>query len=926
MPIGNLGSYRGSYEIIGQGESVSLTFFGEDFKIFFTTTTKTKIKIKVDGLYEEEMIWHTGVIAAASDIFDVSYANSPHSYYDQVDTETAENPSILRLKNLLDYGEHTLIIEVANESGNNLYLEAIAIFDTSVWKNVRDITTELLTDALTLEQEIEEQRNDVIIVGTERGTFNKDGQVINPNNPIYIHTYSRAVDLSSIYNASSANYIGRHLPFEVYNERILNQDRADHIALNALKKYRDPEITASFQIPGDPRIDPFDPIGFNELKLNMLPSGERIWVDSITEHMTENEYLCTIAPLSREPIASFETKSQPDINLFNNEPLINIVLKSQGVRIAGNDATIASTTVTIANSPGWEDNQWNGYIFFDEMGQNFYIEDTLNGNQLTIQLLNKIPEDGNWSISFDPFDTDQKGAPLEIHYDQVINGKVQIWIKDANDVALARINKDIFNEVQEWGEDKVIYWNGSIEFNTKEGREGCYISEASAVYETPLRLVFNVIPEDPEEEAIEVNSNGGGSNAHNGTLTVRGVTSVLSPLGTIRIYPKLLLSTPMIKVTNSGNAKYSEDIHFWGYMLSKIRVGDYWDITLAPSPGFTTNEYQDYLLVDTSIGFVARIFSNTANTVRIKEYDYKRGICNPNKTYNNNIFRILLLIVGQADRPGSYLTNLMHDHFRSTDNDGRGLKLIAETYTPTYTWQTSPNGDGANLLGPHSAKNYEGVYFFAADNLDYLEFNAKPAGQQHPHRSIWNYLSRTWTHPTDLNTTEVKKLVPFTGAILTNQDFRITADLVIYNTNDDGITKKIAEISNYIDSGGYVKLEDFTHFMKPENLVLEGTSEEGIGNTILQHSAALGWYFLFRFTFMDRAGRFSPNTFYGGPSEEEPAIPQPFGYLLGWQPNDITQTSRLQSVLLNYPDAEESEVVKDFREGALIAEMNLWNI
>jgi len=926
MPIGNLGAYRGSYEAIAKAESVSLTFYGEDIQIFMTTTTKTKIKVKIDGNYVQELIWHTGIIYPSSNVFDVSYTESPHSYYDSVDTGTANNPSVLRLSEILDYGQHTLLIEVINETDNVLNLEAIAVYDTSLWKNIRDIDTTLLTNSLSLEQDIEEQRNDVIVVGTEQGTFNKDGQIVNPNNPIYIHTYSRAVDLSSIYNADADNYMGKHLPFEVYNERILSQLRANHISLNALKKYRDPEITASFEIPADPRLTPFDPIGFNELKLNMLPDGERIWVDTISEAMTANEYLATIIPLSREPMPSFETKAEPDIHLFNNEPIINIVLKSQGKRVSGDDASSSGSTVTIATTPDWINNMWDDYYFYDDDGQKFEITDTLNGNQLTVDLNGRTISDGNWSISFDPFDTDQKGSPLEIHYDQVINGKVQIWVKDAEGVTLAKVNKDNFNLHQEWGEDRVVYWNGSVEFNILEGRGGCYISESSAAYTTPLHLIFNVIPENPDADAIEINTDD------NGELTVRGVTATRSDFGAMRIYPVIRYETPMVKVTNSGSGTQSEDIHFWGYANLTTRDSDEVIIDLLPNPGFTTNEYQDYLIADLATGWVARILSNTSSAVRVSYLDYQKGMFHPHmENYEGLVvnFRQMVMIVGQTDVT-TWFKHLLHDHFKSTDNDGQGLKLVAEIYNPSYTIDTSPNEQKQYLLGPNSKSWYNGTYLMALNTLHYSETYANPVGQQHPQRSIWYYLSNTSTHTDEDDVYDtLKQLIPFSSNVLVNADYRITANLIVYRVNKEGIIEQVGgEWVDYFDSNGYVKLEDFAHFMKPENLIIEGSDDEGLGNVILQHSAAMGWYFLFKFRFMDRAGRFTPNTYYGVPKEDEPVIPQHFGYLVAWQPNDPTRQPLLQTMAIPMFPREskgEIEVMQELRSYGVIGIQSVWS-
>ena len=74
MPTGHLKSYRGSYNTIVAGDAVSLTFVGEDLAIYFTTAAKTNIKVKIDGVYQTVLLWHTGFIYATNNIFDVSYS------------------------------------------------------------------------------------------------------------------------------------------------------------------------------------------------------------------------------------------------------------------------------------------------------------------------------------------------------------------------------------------------------------------------------------------------------------------------------------------------------------------------------------------------------------------------------------------------------------------------------------------------------------------------------------------------------------------------------------------------------------------------------------------------------------------------------------------------------------------------------------
>ena len=897
LSTGSLGSFKGSYTVIPSGSNAALTFYGEDFKIFFTTTTNTKIKVKVDGVYQTEMTWHTGIIDATSDVFDISYTDSPHSYYDLVDVTTAENPSILRLTNILDYEEHTLIIEVNDGS---LYLEAIAVFDTSLWNNIRDIDTTLLTNSLSLEQDIEEQRNDVIIVGTENGIFNIDGQIVNPNNPLYIHTYARAVDLSSVYNAHSPDYMGRHMPFEVYNDRILNQSRADHIALNALKKYRNPKISASFQIPGDPRLDPFDPIGFNELKLNILPLGERIWINTISETISEGEYLSSITPIGREPMPSFMTKGEPDIRLFNYEPIINISLKSQGFNITGDDATKSGSIVTIGTSPGWATNIWADYYYYDHNGQEFLIISNTT-DTLTVLLLGQTIVEGNWSISFDPFDSDQKGASLEIHYDQVINAKISIWIKDANNNILARVNEDTYQLTQEWGEDKVLYWSGIVKYNTIGNKAGCYVSPYSTSFTSPLEIVFNITPEDYDANPVEIKTNGNSTNGHNGEITINSATVVNSSTGSIRIYPKLLYETPVVRVKAEGSSLHSEDIFYRGYITNTSHPGNY-VLTLSGNPGFSTNQYQNYLIGDLATRRSAVILSNTSNTITVDAY-------HDEYTGTHLVVNNFVMILGQN---GGLTEQIIHDTFRSTDNDANGLKLIAEIIDkPTPSVFVGNMVHSSHWTGEDD--DFPNLIHFNDGTTQYRENDAKDNGQQYFERGL--YHTQMFSYDSD----SLSQGYPLmTDNVLQNIDFRISANLTVYKVRKwstgqywGELTKLGDTIQNHILTEGFMKPSEFIYYLNPSTLIIKGGDDAEVQN-ILIHNTEIdtGIYFLYEFSFMDRAGRFTNNAWDTTKSPTDMiGAERPFRYLIGWQPED---SSRVPYLKHWYTGTNEPQEIPNF--------------
>ncbi|GEM_PF-4184785 len=872
MPIGNLKSFGGSYTQIVAGDSVTLGFTGEDIAVYFTTSSVCQIKVKIDGTYLTKLQWHTGeieVISPFSYAFDLAYTPA-HSYYDTVDTATSENPSVIRLVDPLSYGSHTIVIEVTNVANNVFNLEAFAIYKNSTRANVRTIDSTMVGAPLTVESNAGERRNDVVVVGAEQGLFQQDGVTVNPNNPIAVRTYSRAIDLSSMYDHSSNQYVGRRIPFEIYNDRILNQERANHIALSALKRYRKKYSVPRFIIPGDPRIGPGDVLEFVERKLNTLPEGSRVWVESIEETFENGNYFMEIICTPREPIASFEYKREPDLGNFNNEPIINIQLKSRGKRIAGNDASIAGDIVIIATSPGWDADMWNGYYFYDAAGVGFKILDTTS-QTVQIELNENTFTDGNWSISFDPFDTDQKGAPLEIHYDQVINARVQIWIKDAADNAIARLNKDMWDLLQEWGADKAVYWSGVVEFNVMKGKAGCYISPFSAEYTKPLHVEFVVLPENTIYDNVSIKTNAGGSDLHNGYIQMGGVTVQRSSLGAIRIYPKLLYDLPLVRV-KTGSRNHAADIKYWGY-VSAFSLNDpsppKATLTLSPNPNFSTDQYQNYLLADCRNRKVYLILSNTSNQVVI---DSGSSWYADMGAVNNLVF-----IIGQSGVSGKQ--SLFYDHFKSSDNDYQGLKLIAEVYNTQFD-----ESGGQSIQSMYYRNGANDKLNISVNGVNYTEGASDLVGtpQQYPDREIY---IKEYLDYKSYSLSDRWPMIP-NNTVLTNPDFRIIGLLDIYTIPTDAnnlVLKKLnAQPMTIIDTNGFVQLREWSYYLQPKNM--EVTGDAKAEKIVLQNGDGRAWIFLFKFIFMDRAGRIVLNKVERGKIEDWHGDERYFHYMVGWMP------------------------------------------
>ncbi|NHZ84367.1 MAG: hypothetical protein GWP19_00620 [Planctomycetia bacterium] len=866
MSTGNLKSYQGSYTLLGVGGIANLTFTGEDIGILFTTTTSCKVRIKIDSVIVDKIEWNGSTLTKDATLthFELSDSSAPHSLYDGVDPATGENPSILRLFTPLSYASHTLEIEVTT---GTFKLEGVQIYKTSPRNNVRDIDT-TITGAVNVELDTDELRNDIVVTGAIRGLFQQGGLPVNPNNPLYIRTYSRAVDLGSIYDMDSNDYIGLRVPFEIFNDRILDQDRADHIAVNALKSYRKPESQTGFPLTGDPRLEIFDPIGFTEKKLNTLPEDDRVWVNSIRETMTDGKYVMEVDTMPREPVPSYTSKEEPDIELFDNEPLINIQIKSQGKRITGSDASLSGDTITIANDPGWTTDMWVDYKV--RIGQDRVKITANTSNTLTVDSdsISGTPS-GNWAISFDPFDTEQKGAPLEIHYDQVINGKVQIMIKDESDKLLVKVNEDDFEISTEWGSGKVYYWGGSVTNGYKEGKDGYLISEYSVEYDSPLRIVINFIPDDIVHNPFVIES----TNTYDGALSVNGVVATQSSLGSLYVHTYIQDNPPLVKIKSNRN--YANNIRYWGQVESVATNGSGKKVLTLnyPQPNFTTDEYQGYLLMSFTIlheNAPVKILSNTANTITLDATEWT----DINAGSSVSSYEAVI-IIGQGNND---YENLIHDHFKSSDNNSDGLKITASEFFPSYPTVSVASGYNDTQVRRFQITQDFYTYWFSM-NGNYYKGRSEfiTLARQYIDRDI--YIARRTKESG--GSFYPMNWIPLLNNYLIDTEFLINADLtVFYIPNGKENIVHYANESQFIKSQTFISLKDWSFIFKPEHYSI------GEEKKIPQWGEGKCWAFLFNFSFIDRAGRYVQNSYTSQGATVPVYNESKFPYVVFWMPED----------------------------------------
>jgi hypothetical protein len=909
----NLLSYRGAYTSLVKNAGTATILLASvefiDFIILFnaltgaTGTTEIKIEYNDSGwLPVTDIVWNGVALNDVSGVFDLSLDSSDYPsnwyYYQGLSPASGYNPAIIYLSSLFAYNTYDIRITV---TGGAFEFGAILLFRESINKAVLEFNTnDQVSKIQSMVHEIEDTRNIVTVVGAEQGKVaNQDSQVLNPNNPVYIHVYSKSIDVDSIYKYGGNSYVGTDLPVIIESNRIYNADRADHISKNTLLAYRQPIINPSFEVFGDPRAEPFDPVTFKDNKYNI---SQAVWLKAITESFTKQRtYMTTISTvLSKPPVASFQEKREPDLNLFNNEPIINIQVKSQGGRICGGDATVSTNEITITTDPVWEDDVWNGYKFYDNDGVEFDIDDTV-GSTKKLTLSGGPSDDGtgavagDWAVSFNPLDTNALGAPLEIHFDQVVNGRIQIYILDSTNQAIALVNSDNVGVIHEWGLGKVFYWSGAIDYNSRPGKTGYYINELTTIFEAPVKIMIAFHPSNVDNDIVSIDTN------NSGDITVNGTVSLQSTLGPVQIYPVTDEDPPHIKIDIEGNTDYQ--IVEQGTIDTIVAYTDATGLLRITVNGFTfsDDDYNGYLIgisridVDEFSGIGEQKHSqiwridDTIGPDIILCYPVGAGATNRLNPHVDSYIEIIG--DGGAHPNNGVYENTIYPHFKSSDNQFRGLRLkfsIENLYaSPPAIYHDDIVVGGAQLREANCLFGKTGsdtIYSILAKTGNYFRMrdvvnNNDVFIQSNPKKGIFQMGF------SDLMDTS---LLP--NSITRTREYLIKANLKVYKvskyTHYSTISAQLdvyAFNENFIDTQGFVMLDDFEFFFKPENYIFGDESTPG-GPQRLVNNEDTGWLFVFEFFFIDRLGRLSRNTYNGPTDPNEEEEQHGFYYIVGWQP------------------------------------------
>ena len=324
---------------------VGIAFEGVGIELIFTrlnSTSKATVEIDgivVDGINELDATtgdmghvdWTDNVVMPGSYVnlkYDDLVQGVSHWYYrDGTHPDFGDNPTIFTICDNLTYGNHTFILRWYE---GLIWLEGFRIITVSTEQPRHEFDSIHNLLGVTLNASLATAANDIIIAGNMRGAVGD-------------YILSRAVDMASIYDEDSPNYIGVRKPWYIADPRITNQERADFLAQHLLLRYRRGERNPVVQSSGLPWVETGDPVTIRDMheasdgsfiptiglyspgdltKLQRIGTQgilplpfQRYWIKEATETFAvENDvpkYIATMTTTALPPLPAYEPLPEP---------------------------------------------------------------------------------------------------------------------------------------------------------------------------------------------------------------------------------------------------------------------------------------------------------------------------------------------------------------------------------------------------------------------------------------------------------------------------------------------------------------------------------------------------------------------------------------------------------------------------------------
>ncbi len=267
-------------------------------------------------------------------------------YYQGLDPRIVRNPCQFKIAGDLTFDDHlvrlTRLPDVEVLSSGTLYVDSLFVYDNN---NFKPLFTYRTGDAiasgtvmeLNLVDTAKDQRNETIVVGRRIGTETAgvSDRVINPNNPTFKHINSRALDMGSIINSGTTNFMGRPLQTIQIAPEISSVKRADHWASVFVTRYRKPERSPNYRALMNPLLEIGDCIAVSDESRSIINTYNNLWIESINTKVTPTLAVDNMETTSYEPWSSFSPRPQvTSLDNFGGKAIDNLtILQSEDKKV-----------------------------------------------------------------------------------------------------------------------------------------------------------------------------------------------------------------------------------------------------------------------------------------------------------------------------------------------------------------------------------------------------------------------------------------------------------------------------------------------------------------------------------------------------------------------------------------------------------------
>lgn len=400
-----------------------------------------------------------------------------------------------------------------------------------------DVSTAGTVGSLDLDVTLEDQRTDCIVLGSRTGTRVVADEVANfsaanPNNPIYTYIQSSSRDINAIYKATASNYLGHPKMMIIQDPAIVSQDQADFVSFNVINEYGTPAKKVELTVQGHPKIEVGDCITVFDNSKQITSTADYAWVTEVSNEAEAGLYTTKLQTTPVTPVSSYWEKVEPDLSLFNWNPIQNFKIYNGGgigtlsmdlastykgagskLRFSGvnTDHIAPKGFVKIRNeiikydtvsTPGTT-YTYNGKIVRE-------LRTLTRGLQLSgVATSHASAYAGRLtpiSLAYDPYIQESLGYAPIIQFDCLVNGEIEVAIFSAGNNAFGGVYKFAGNDVRvdtltgigndgypyqgydpvRWGKNKTYLWGAFDQI-------GDYNNYGNGPYQEPINKGYYVI-------------------------------------------------------------------------------------------------------------------------------------------------------------------------------------------------------------------------------------------------------------------------------------------------------------------------------------------------------------------------------------------------------------------------------------------------